>query len=214
MSSKLRLRFPSGFLPIIGILPMTLNRPLSLNNPLVPLTVLRTGQQRTAPMAEPEKIALDSGDDAPKKRSRMPLILGFILAVFGGGAGFMAVQMGLIGSSQDVVDEEVVAVAEDLPDLAFVPLETLVINLPEHAQARHLLFTAQLEVEPAYSQEVTDLMPRIVDVLNGYLRAVKVAELEDPTALIRLRAQMLRRVQVVVGDGRVKDVLIMEFVLN
>jgi flagellar FliL protein len=76
------------------------------------------------------------------------------------------------------------------------------------------LFTAQLEVEPAYSQEVTDLMPRIVDVLNGYLRAVKVAELEDPTALIRLRAQMLRRVQVVVGDGRVKDILIMEFVLN
>jgi flagellar FliL protein len=165
-------------------------------------------------MAEPEEIALDAAADAPKKRSRIPLILGFILAVFGGGAGFMAVQMGLIGSSQDVVDEEVVAVAEDLPDLAFVPLETLVINLPEHAQARHLLFTAQLEVEPAYSQEVTDLMPRIVDVLNGYLRAVKVAELEDPTALIRLRAQMLRRVQVVVGDGRVKDILIMEFVLN
>lgn len=165
-------------------------------------------------MAESDKTAVDTDTDAPRKPSKMPLILGFILAVLGGGGGFTAVQMGLIGGSQGDVNEEVVAVAEALPDLAFVPMETLVINLPEHAQARHLLFTAQLEVEPAYSQEVTALMPRIVDVLNGYLRAVKVAELEDPTALIRMRAQMLRRVQVVVGDGRVRDILIMEFVLN
>jgi len=76
------------------------------------------------------------------------------------------------------------------------------------------LFTAQLEVDPTYTQEVTDLIPRIVDVLNGYLRAVDLSELEDPTSLIRLRAQMLRRVQVVVGEGRVRDILIMEFVLN
>jgi len=32
--------------------------------------------------------------------------------------------------------------------------------------------------------------------------------------LLRLRSQMLRRVQVVTGEGRVRDLLIMEFVLN
>ncbi|MGJ8609935.1 MAG: flagellar basal body-associated FliL family protein [Octadecabacter sp.] len=166
-------------------------------------------------MANAVETAGETGADAPKKRSKMPLILGFVFAILGGGGGFMAVQMGLIGGSgSEDTHEEEVAEAEPLPALAFVPMETLVINLPEHALARHLLFTAQLEVEPAFSQEVTDLMPRIIDVLNGYLRAVKLAELEDPTALIRLRAQMLRRVQVVVGDGRVKDILIMEFVLN
>ncbi len=165
-------------------------------------------------MAEADQATEETSEDAPKKASKMPLILGFVLALLGGGGGFFAVQSGLIGGSTEEAHEEVEPVAEDLPELAFVPMETLVINLPEHAQAKHLLFTAQLEVEPAFSQEVTDLMPRIVDVLNGYLRAVRVAELEDPTALIRLRAQMLRRVQVVVGDGRVKDILIMEFVLN
>ncbi|HCP82299.1 MAG TPA: flagellar basal body protein FliL [Octadecabacter sp.] len=165
-------------------------------------------------MAEIDKPTDDTGEEAPKKASKMPLILGFVLAILGGGGGFFAVQSGMIGGSSEEAHEEVAPIAEDLPELAFVPMETLVINLPEHAQAKHLLFTAQLEVEPAFSQEVTDLMPRIVDVLNGYLRAVRVAELEDPTALIRLRAQMLRRVQVVVGDGRVKDILIMEFVLN
>ncbi|SMX40394.1 flagellar basal body-associated FliL family protein [Octadecabacter ascidiaceicola] len=165
-------------------------------------------------MAEIEETTDDTGEESPKKASKMPLILGLVLAILGGGGGFFAVQSGMIGGSSEEAHEEEVPVAEDLPALAFVPMETLVINLPDHAQAKHLLFTAQLEVEPAFSQEVTDLMPRIVDVLNGYLRAVRVAELEDPTALIRLRAQMLRRVQVVVGEGRVKDILIMEFVLN
>lgn len=166
-------------------------------------------------MAEDAEITDESGDESPKKGSKLPLILGIVLAVLGGGGGFMAVQMGLIGGSSEaeVAIEEVPA-AEELPDLAFVPMETLVINLPQGASAQHLLFTAQLEVEPGYADEVTDLMPRIVDVLNGYLRAVRLSELEDPTALIRLRAQMLRRVQVVVGDGRVRDLLIMEFVLN
>jgi flagellar FliL protein len=31
---------------------------------------------------------------------------------------------------------------------------------------------------------------------------------------VRLRGQMLRRVQLVVGDGMVRDLLITEFVLN
>ncbi len=73
---------------------------------------------------------------------------------------------------------------------------------------------AQLEVAPKYMAEVEAIKPRLVDVLNGYLRAVALSELEDPTALIRLRAQMLRRLQVVAGEGRITDLLIMEFVLS
>jgi len=165
-------------------------------------------------MAETAEKPDETNDEAPKKGSKLPMILGLVLAILGGGGGFMAVQMGIIGGSSEEAHVEEVEEAEELPDLAFVPMETLVINLPQNAQAKHLLFTAQLEVEPSYSQEVTDLMPRIVDVMNGYLRAVDLADLEDPTSLIRLRAQMLRRVQVVVGEGRVKDILIMEFVLN
>jgi flagellar FliL protein len=54
----------------------------------------------------------------------------------------------------------------------------------------------------------------VLDVLNTYLRAVQARDIEDPAALARLRAQMLRRIQVVTGDGQVRDLLITEFVLN
>ena len=56
--------------------------------------------------------------------------------------------------------------------------------------------------------------PRVVDVLNSYLRALEPSDLEANSILVRLRAQMLRRIQIVTGAGRVNDLLIMEFVLN
>ena len=67
---------------------------------------------------------------------------------------------------------------------------------------------------PGSEETVTNLSPRILDVLNTYLRAVSEVELEDPASMNRIRAQMLRRVQVVAGEENVRDLLITEFVLN
>jgi len=101
-----------------------------------------------------------------------------------------------------------------LPDVTFVPVDPLVISLGSQSDYSHLQFESQLEVVRQYQDDVTVLMPRIVDVLNGYLRAVNVRDFEEPSTLIRLRAQMLRRVQIVTGEGRVRGLLIMKFVVN
>lgn len=101
-----------------------------------------------------------------------------------------------------------------LPDIAFVPVEPLVITMGTAGAERHLRFTSQIEVASPHAEEVTHLLPRIVDVLNGYLRAVDPAELADPAAMVRIRAHLLRRIQIVTGEGRVRDLLVTEFVLN
>ena len=155
-------------------------------------------------------------EQAPKKKSKLPLLIGFVLMLGLGGGGFYAVYSGMIlgdGHADDHAAEEPVKV-EALPDIAFVPVDPMIVTLGGGGANRHLRFTAQLEVAKAYQQDVALLMPRILDVLNGYLRAVEAAELEDPNALTRLRAQMLRRVQIVSGEGRVRDLLVTEFVLN
>jgi flagellar FliL protein len=156
----------------------------------------------------------DPADFAVKKKSKLPLLLGVLLALLGGGGGFSAVKMGLIGGAHDTQADSHDSAPTPMLPVAFVPLEPLIISLPSQGTSRFLRFSAQLEVDPLYALEVETVKPRIVDVLNGYLRAVKTADLEDPTALMRLRSQMLRRIQVVVGEGRVRDLLIMEFVLN
>jgi len=165
-------------------------------------------------------------DDAPKKKSKLPLIVGLVLMLALGSGGFFAVYSGMIlappdsdhagdgkGGGKDGHDDDSGPVLP-LPKVAFVPLDPLVINLGRGSENRHLRFRAQLEVAPEHEAEVTKMIPRILDVLNSYLRAVNVEDLEDPTALIRIRAQMLRRVKIVTGEGRVRDLLVMEFVLS
>jgi flagellar protein FliL len=155
--------------------------------------------------------AVATTDDAPKKKSKKPLLIGVVLALLLGGGGFYATYSGLLFGHAEA---HAVEGAEALPDIAFVPVEPVVISLGGAAEGRHLRFTSQIEVEAHYAADVTLLLPRILDVLNGYLRALEVAELEDPAALVRMRAQLLRRIQVVTGQGRVRDLLITEFVLN
>lgn len=153
--------------------------------------------------------ALTDPPAAPRKRMIVPLLGGIALAALLGAAGFYAGSTDMIplgGTTEDSADLA--------SEIAFVQIEPLIITLTPDAGARHLRLAAQLEVARPYAAEVQMLMPRILDVLNSYLRAVAPADLEAPAALVRLRAQMLRRIQIVTGEGRVRDFLVTEFVLN
>lgn len=145
----------------------------------------------------------------PRRRKRLALVLGLVGALVLGAAGFYLAWTGLIAGPRPGADE-----ATAPPRVAFVPLDPLVISLGKAEGGHHLRFTAQLEVAPDRAEEVTALKPRILDVLNGYLRVLETQQLEDPSALVVLRAQMLRRVQIVTGEGQVRDLLVTEFVLN
>lgn len=145
------------------------------------------------------------------------MLFGLVGALLLGGAGFWSIYSGMVdpaklmGGGSGGGHEGSAAAT---PGVAFVAMDPIAISLPPGSPARHLRFIGQLEVTPDQAAAVTLLMPRVLDVLNTYLRAVEVRDLEEPAALPRLRAQMLRRVQVVVGEGAVRDLLITEFILN
>jgi flagellar FliL protein len=156
-------------------------------------------------------------ENDPPKKSKLPLILGLTLALVGGGAGFYATWSGMIlggENATNTADGDPEHVADPFADIAFVEIEPMIISVDSAPKQRLLRFRAQLEVPKNYQEDVTKLLPRVVDVLNSYLSALEVTDLESQAALTRLRAQMLRRVQVVTGQGRVNDFLIMEFVLT
>ncbi|MEM9343322.1 MAG: flagellar basal body-associated FliL family protein [Pseudomonadota bacterium] len=153
------------------------------------------------------------GEDPPKKKGMMmPLLIGVVLAAVGGGGGFFAVSSGLIAGGGETAEASDMSEAE-MKKAVFVPLEPILVSFGRDGQ-RHLRFQAQLEVKPGYEDDVTNLLPRITDVLNGYLRAVDIEDVADPAALVQIRAQMLRRVQIVVGNDKITDLLVLEFVLN
>ena len=151
--------------------------------------------------------------EQPKKRSKKPIFIGVLMAFLLGGAGFYATWTGLIlgqGGGHAAEGDGVIP----LPEIAFVPVEPLIISLGAIEENRHLRFASQLEVAGGHSDEGTPPLPRSSGIMKSSLRAVDVAELENPTGLVRMRAQMLRRIQIVTGEGRVRDLLVTEFVLN
>lgn len=154
-------------------------------------------------------MATPAPADAPPKKGKGKLIALLLVPLLGAGAGFGAVAMGLVGGE---AAEEPEVHAEDV---AFVALPPLVVNLTgPGADGRMLRFAAQVETTPEHLHALEAVVPRLVDVLNGYLRALSPADLDGPQALIGLRAQMLRRVQVVAGPDLARDLLVMEFVIN
>lgn len=155
----------------------------------------------------------EAPQEAAPKKSKMPFIIGGVLAILLSAGGFFATYSGLLfGASAPSADNA--ESVSPMPKIAFVPVDPLVISLGGASTARNLRFTSQIEVAAGFSADVTLLLPRIVDVMNGYLRAIEPAQLDDPAILVRIRAQLLRRIQMVAGTGRVRDLLVTEFVLN
>lgn len=151
--------------------------------------------------------------DKNGRRFPLGLVLSGMLAITGGAIGFYAVQAGLVAlPAKD--DPAHKTTLRDLHSLAFVALDPVVVSLGSGATRTHLRFRAELEIPSESRADVESLKPRLIDVLNVYLRALRPDDLEDPLALHRLRAQILRRMQLVAGPDRVRDVLIMEFVVN
>lgn len=161
--------------------------------------------------------APDENRETPSKgRGMKGVLIGLLAAILFGTGGFYAAYSGMIDGKKSKNSEprKETAVTPEALGIGFVKLDPLVISVAKSAINRHLRFSAQLEVEAASLAEVTLLKPRVMDTLIGYLRAVDARDIEDPAALERLRAQMLRRVQVVTGKGKVRDLLVSEFVLD
>ncbi len=177
------------------------------------------------------EIALDEPGTTKKKGLLFPLLIGVILAAGMGAGGYWATTAGPLagmlsggasgdshaGGHSDGDSEYGGETAEPRPDLidvAFVEMDPLVVSLGTGQHGRHLLFSAALEVAPDDEEPVRHLLPRVMDVMNSYLRVIDIEEIHDPRTLVRLRAQLLRRIQIVTGDALVRDLLITEFVVN
>lgn len=170
--------------------------------------------------------ATGAAEETPRRRSKAPLV-GALAALLLGGGGFYAAYSGLVevpflgpptGASPQTADT-----GPDLLDPGrpqgteapgYVPLAPLVVALGPRAEADLLKVTLVVETPQGREPEVEAAVPRIMDVLNTFLRAVEESVLADPAEMARLRAQMLRRVRLVTPSGAVRDVLIQEFVLT
>ncbi|MGF1500239.1 MAG: flagellar basal body-associated protein FliL [Paracoccaceae bacterium] len=169
----------------------------------------------------------NAGEATEKSKSKL-LLIALPVALIAGGAAFYGAYSGLLPLPGAGAPEMADGVADESPmpteleparndhmvPTAFVSLDPLIISLGPTANADHLKITLTIEVAPEDAEAVEAVRPRILDVLNTFLRAVDEAVLENPQSMFRLRAQILRRVEFASPPNTVRDILIQEFVLH
>ena len=163
-------------------------------------------------MSDAANNPAEAGGSNRKGGKVTPLLFGLILATAGAAGGYFAAVSGLVG-----VTGERSGKPEDrsfTAHTAFVDIDPMIISIQRPGGLSQLRLKVSLEVAESKADAVADLMPRLLDVLNSYLRAVDTIDISDAATLVRLRAQMLRRIQIVAGENAVKDLLIQEFVVN
>lgn len=149
--------------------------------------------------------------NSSKKGGLRPILIGLIGALALGGGGFYAVYAGLIFAPESGSAPQALS-PKELP--TFLAIEQLTLSLASPEAAQHLRLSAHIEIAPGRLAEAEAFRPRFLSVMNTYLRAIEPRDLQDPAALFRLRAQLLRRLQMVAGEDLINDFLITEFILN
>lgn len=92
--------------------------------------------------------------------------------------------------------------------------EPIVVSIRATGRVRYLKLGYAIETDADSEARFLESELRIKDALNLYLRSVDVASLEDPAVMNRIRAQIGRRVAVIVEPAPVRAVLITDFILS
>lgn len=160
-------------------------------------------------------------DQLPRKRmsgKKLVLMIILPLLVLIGGAGALfatgTIQK-LLGSG-----EEEQAAAEAAPEATgpgvFYDLPDMLVNLNTTDSRQHFL-KISVSLEVGSQQDIAaieEVMPRIIDNFQIYLRELTLDDLRGSAGLYRLREELLRRVDTAAGDAQIRDVLFREMLVQ
>lgn len=182
--------------------------------------------EKTKKADEPEEAP--AGDDAPalepvKKRLPGKVIILYIVApllvlLIGGGAG--AYFLGMFdapveehGSGEHAADGEH---EEGKPVAVFYDLPEILVNLSTTGKKEtYLKIRIALELEDEKMQAgLEPLMPRVVDNFQVFLREMRVEDLSGSAGMVRLKEELLQRINLSVQPLKVRDVLFKEMLIQ
>jgi flagellar FliL protein len=199
-----------------------------------------TGPVGTESMAEDLEEDLDGTegmDDggAPPRRSRRRLILFIaipilLIILLAAGAYFSGLLSGILGGSKPGAPGTTAATAEQQPapgggkgppgtgGTVFYDLPEILVNLSTPTPTRKqnfLKIRVSLELQSALDvPKIEAVMPRIIDNFQVYLRELRVDDLQGSAGMLRLREELLARVNAAVKPVKVNDVLFKEILVQ
>jgi len=102
------------------------------------------------------------------------------------------------------------------PQVAFYQMPDMVVNIQSaDGNPAYLKLGVALELTGADEKAgIQPLMPRVVDQFQSYLRELRVDDLKGSAGVLRLKEELLRRINVATAPYAVKDVLLKEMIVQ
>jgi len=165
---------------------------------------------------------LPSGGSKKSPIKKILLIVLPILLLVGAGAGlfFSGVLDGLLGKGENKEEVQHEAPKAEGPKAVgpavFYNLPEMLVNLQSNGRKQSFLkILVALELEsPLDEPKVQQVLPRIVDSFQVYLRELRVEDLQGAAGMHLLREELLTRVQAAVKPVKVNDVLFREMLVQ
>jgi flagellar FliL protein len=164
----------------------------------------------------------EGGSGGKKKLSGKKLVLfialPLLLLLIGGGAGAFFFLMGDDWSAGE--HGEAAANGEGGREsggpIVFYDLPEMLVNLNSGGKrASYLKITVALELQDAAAvAKLEKIMPRVVHNFQVYLRELRLEDLKGSAGLLRLKEELLIRVQRAAGAVKVNDVLFKEMLVQ
>ena len=183
------------------------------------------------------------GEVAPAKK-KLPLLFIVIPAALlvlggGGGAAFLLMQpksaeagdhaapkkgghakkaekKGGHGGGGGEADASLGAISEGPDGVVFYTLPDMIVNI-QSADGRPTFLKLKLTLEMhdyALAEHLQAEMPRLQDMFQGFLRELRPEDLAGSAGSFQLRAEILRRVNLIAAPGEVDAVLIEEMLVQ
>jgi flagellar FliL protein len=163
-----------------------------------------------------ELVEEETGD---KRKKIILFVVLPVLLLIGVGIG-ASVMLGFFSSKPPPSDKEdqltVEEVAAPLIQTTFFEIPDIIVNLNTSGRkSAFLKIKISLEIaDPADIDVINQMLPRIVDNFQVYLRELRIDDLQGSAGMYRLHEELLRRVNIAVRPAKVKDVLFKEMLVQ
>ena len=135
-----------------------------------------------------------------------------VLVLGGGGAGAYFFLFKKPANAEGAKTEEPLTP----PKVAFSDMQDILVNIQSNdGTPAYLKLGLSLELEDdAQKAAIQPLMPRITDQFQAYLRELRLDDLKGSAGVLRLKEELLRRVNVAAAPYKVRDVLLKEMIVQ
>lgn len=143
---------------------------------------------------------------------------GGLLGVLGGVGAAVYFLAFAPAKPADTAVAEVQTASPNLPaqEAAYFDVPDIIVNLQTaDATPAYLKLSLSLELDKADEKAAIEpVMPRVVDQFQTYLRELRIEDIRGSAGVMRLKEELLRRVNLAVAPTPVRDVLLKEMIVQ